>query len=249
MTINLDVISEINTILSKKKILEILALSELDRLSSKEQLALISITLTTLRAISSLIRKIIIFHRLMSVQLLDGNIRKSGLIARAAATKAFLYSFSKWCISSSLVPEYVLIEDQTINNLSGEVMSQITMYYCKPSVTFAFHPQSQETPPISPEESYPEIRIMNPRLKNTISFNGSALSLDVFYGKYSNLYSANKAHSKANFLHFMATIRPNSIDWEEYTSSGKNGKIASSRKKDIADAFMQGIAFLRSLII
>ena len=75
--------------------------------------------------------------------------------------------------------------------------------------------------------------IVNPCYKNKIYFSDD-LMYKFFSEKYSRNYSANKAHSKENFLYFLKTFNLEHI-------------IINIKKKnldDIADSFMQIFAYI-----
>jgi len=78
------------------------------------------------------------------------------------------------------------------------------------------------------------IKVMNPAYKNRVCFS-PLLHHSKFLQKYSNNYIANKNHTKYNFLYFIRIFNQNSL-------------IKNIKKKnydDIADSFMQIIAFIK----
>lgn len=75
--------------------------------------------------------------------------------------------------------------------------------------------------------------IISPCYKNKIYFSND-LTYDNFSSKYKNTYSANKAHTKANFLYFMESF-------------GLKERIIHIKKKnldDAADSFIQIFAYI-----
>jgi len=77
------------------------------------------------------------------------------------------------------------------------------------------------------------IATISPTLKNKISFN-SELAYNKYVSKYSNSYLANKNHAKANLLYFLKKTE------QEYVLKD----IKKSNYNDLADSFMQIIAYL-----
>lgn len=79
--------------------------------------------------------------------------------------------------------------------------------------------------------------IVNPCYKNKIHFS-EELMYKNFANKYSRNYSANKAHSKENFLYFLKTFN-------------LEDKIVNIKKKnldDIADSFMQIFGYINFML-
>ena len=77
-----------------------------------------------------------------------------------------------------------------------------------------------------------DVKLVNPSLKNKIHFSEDGKHKH-FIKKYSQLYSANKAHAKYNF-----ELVENMF--------GSNIKATSAEKGHIADAFMQILGICRS---
>lgn len=76
-------------------------------------------------------------------------------------------------------------------------------------------------------------QIISPCYKNKIYFSND-LTYDNFSSKYKNTYSANKSHTKANFLYFMESF-------------GLKERISHIKKKnldDAADSFIQIFAYI-----
>lgn len=113
-----------------------------------------------------------------------------------------------------IVPDIVLVEFQMkVNDKSRCVCYQIIYHYsdiCK------------------------RIHIVSPSLKNRVFFNDD-LRWTIFGEKYKTNYTANKNHSKSNFLHYLKI--------NDQTTSVEN--IAKKNLDDIADAFMQILGFLK----
>ena len=110
--------------------------------------------------------------------------------------------------------DIVLIENQpeAINSPTFAVQSGIQMYYCSQGI---------------------RVELVNPREKNYINFDDS-IHHSVFVQECRDLYSANKMHSCANFIHFAA-------HWNiEYMTRGLE------KYDDVADSFMQALAWFSS---
>jgi len=77
------------------------------------------------------------------------------------------------------------------------------------------------------------INLISPKLKNKISYN-EKLRHEIFLRKYKTKYSADKNHSKSNFLYLLKIFKQESI----------LSKIQKSSYDDIADSFQQIIAYI-----
>lgn len=83
-----------------------------------------------------------------------------------------------------------------------------------------------------------DIQIIHPTLKNTIYFH-KQLKHGNFIAKYNNQYTANKNHTKQNFLYFIKLFHLSDL-------------IKHIKKKnidDIADSFIQAIAYIQYNLI
>lgn len=78
-----------------------------------------------------------------------------------------------------------------------------------------------------------KITIVKPIIKNTIHLSDD-LQYGDFIAKYSSNYRCNKVHSKANFLYFI----------NEFKLQSMIKHIKKSNLDDIADTFMQVVAYL-----
>ena len=82
------------------------------------------------------------------------------------------------------------------------------------------------------------VHLVGPTLKNKICFSeDDSLSHGVFMEKYASKYTANKNHTKANFLYWLTKRNLNSII--------KENKIKKKNIDDVADAFIQIWGWLR----
>lgn len=76
-------------------------------------------------------------------------------------------------------------------------------------------------------------QVVSPCYKNKIYFSND-LTYDNFISKYKNTYSANKAHTKANFLHFI----------ESFGLKERINHIKKKNLDDAADSFIQIFAYI-----
>ncbi len=234
----------INDILTKTVMDTFEALGELDRLTPHEQKALVNHIMGIIHMIIDHFDKLVKTYFMVSAQLIKGNVRQAGIIERATAIKSFLSRIDAYCKQNTIAPDVVLIEDQTINNLSGEVAAQVSFFYTDLSKDYVVFPQSQyDIFDIDQQVAVvPSIVIIHPKYKNLLRFS-PRLGIEHFYGKYVNLYDANKNHTKSNFVHWMKHMDPS----DEYTCTYRKKTsvgVPSKRKRDIADAFMQSMAYM-----
>ena len=129
----------------------------------------------------------------------------------SVALKKYLSSLDKKFTQYKI--DKVLIEFQwNINDKSKAVGRFLEYHYCRVEDGFT----ALYVPPL---------------LKNKYYFNLlSKLDYSNFISKYSKGYTANKEHTKANFMYYCDTVG--------YDYSG------ISRVYDVADAFMMGVAYL-----
>lgn len=110
-------------------------------------------------------------------------------------------------------PSNVLIEYQMSANDKSRCVSQQILYHysCTNDI---------------------KVELVGPTLKNKICFSSDdSLSHGTFMEKYASKYTANKNHTKANFLYW---IKKNKL-----TNLIKDNNIAKKNIDDIADAFTQ----------
>jgi hypothetical protein len=222
----------IDTIITEDFITRVHALRELNRLQQNEKILLINYIFDVISSAAIYLGKLITLYITTSVKLVDSNVRALGLIGRANGVKYFLKRLDMYCKDKDIIPDIVLIEDQTINNISGEVASQVAFHYSHVMVQISSYPEIH-LPEYKCSSDY-RIVIMDPRKKNQIAFD-PCLCIDMFYKKYIKSYDANKAHTRANFLYFIEAI----------SAEDMLHGVPSKRKKDIADSFMQVIAYIR----
>jgi len=138
--------------------------------------------------------------------------KTSKLIYKTRLIKKFINDLDTEIKNMNINIDTVLLEYQmSINYKSSNLLQQLIYHYC---------------------DKY-EIHLMGPSLKNKIYFSDE-LKHSVFIEKYMSNYTANKNHTKHNFLFW---IRHNNL----------SNKIKNIKKKnidDIADAFIQVIAFI-----
>lgn len=239
----------INTMLTDELIDAISLINELNRLSEDEKQKLLKHISEKLSQIIKEFESTINVDIAASVQLLEGNIRGVGILERAASIKSFLTRVNTYCPN----PDIVLIEDQTINNLSGEIAVQIAFFYSniqlhKQASIFPHHVSDKlrVVKHSQLQHRQPKIVIMHPKYKNYLRF-AKHMGIEQFYAKYVGLYEANKNHTKSNFIHWMTVMSDDESYTCKYSAKNKTG-IQSKRKRDMADAFMQAIAYFVFMI-
>lgn len=139
------------------------------------------------------------------------------LPARAAALRAYLERLDGIIAATGVCPTDVILEDQTINHLSGGVMYQLAFHY-----------------------SHLNIHIVSPRLKNKVCF-APHLVYSTFLAKYKTRSSANKAHTRANMTAWL------NVFCGSATATYKKYGITKGLEQHVADAFMQMMAAWRRL--
>lgn len=119
---------------------------------------------------------------------------------------------------TTIKPDRVLIEYQmSSNDKSRCVSQQIVFHYSDIART--------------------KISLVGPTLKNKICFSkDESLEHGTFMAKYASKYTANKNHSKSNFLYWLKIHNMEHLI--------KVNKIAKKNLDDIADAFMQIFGWL-----
>jgi hypothetical protein len=134
---------------------------------------------------------------------------------RALLLKQCLLSVDKDIEEMKMTPTNVLIEYQMSANDKSRCVSQQILY----------HYSGIETNPT----------LVGPTLKNKVCLsNDDTLEHSTFMGKYASKYTANKNHSKANFLH-----------WIQLTDQKLLLRdIEKKNYDDAADAFMQIFGWL-----
>jgi hypothetical protein len=113
-----------------------------------------------------------------------------------------------------LAPLKVLVEYQmSLNDKSRGISHQIVYHYSNINGV--------------------SVELVGPSLKNKIHFSAE-LEYGNFISKYSAKYTANKNHTKSNFVYWMGQ--------NGYTQLLNDSGIKKGNYDDIADAFMQSIA-------
>lgn len=176
---------------------------------------------------------------------LMSDIKKSNVLTRAQNAKGYLTSLTEFLKSRQIAPDIVLVEDQTINHLSGEIEAQIIIYFIEPLQKATLLPPADwNFTPSRARPAYPKVISVNPRFKNKICF-GPGLELSTFYGKYVDKYTAHKEHCRANFAKIThAWYADNSV-----MADVCNKKLIPAKKqRDASEAMIQifgAIAFLQ----
>ena len=122
----------------------------------------------------------------------------------------------KTCLSSiEITPSLVLVEYQmSANDKSRCISQQIVYHYI----------------------DICEVVLVGPSLKNKICLSADgSLEHATFMEKYSSKYTANKNHTKANFLYWLASNNCSCLI--------ADNKIKKKNIDDIADAFMQILGY------
>ena len=150
-------------------------------------------------------------HMLRVFDLTKG--KKVNTVRRTQLLKECLCVVDDHIISFGIKLDRVLIEYQMSANDKSRCVSNGILYHysCIPGTLVA---------------------LVGPTLKNKVCFSkDETLSHGTFMAKYASKYTANKNHSKSNFLYWLNLYGLNSILDEN--------KIAKKNVDDIADAFMQ----------
>lgn len=122
----------------------------------------------------------------------------------------------KTCLSSiEIIPYLVLVEYQMSANDKSRCISQQIVYHYVDIC---------------------EVVLVGPSLKNKICLSAdNSLAHGTFMEKYSSKYMANKNHTKANFLYWLASNNCSRLI--------ADNKIKKKNIDDIADAFMQILGY------
>lgn len=122
----------------------------------------------------------------------------------------------KTCLSSiNIAPHLVLVEYQMSANDKSRCISQQILYHYVDIC---------------------EVVLVGPSLKNKICLStDDRLAHSTFMEKYSSKYTANKNHTKANFLHWLKL--------NNCSHMIADNKIKKKNIDDIADAFMQILGY------
>ena len=153
------------------------------------------------------------FHCVSSgvIDLIPGKkLKESTLMERTVSLKKHLVNVTKNIYGNDL---NVIVEEQptNVNDKSNTVQDQICYEYCQYNVCG-----------------------INPTWKNRLCF-GENLSYEIIRQQYTKKYTANKTHSKLNFLKFIDIV--------------DEGKMLEGVKKenydDLADSCMEIIAFVK----
>lgn len=212
------------------------AIRELNRLNISDKASLIKYINNKIQELDAILSAVYKIEQVFSMQITDGdNVRKLGPISRASKTKLFLVNLWNAMYNAKWFPDVVLVEDQTINHLSSEIVGQVSFFFSPPvpsrhislesyqNIRQTVHPNIVEdwlyasntsnTSNIpnttTMNEEVPQLNVeiimVKPTLKNMIYFD-ETLRITHFYSKYINLYEANKSHTKANFLYFISVM-------------------------------------------
>lgn len=150
-------------------------------------------------------------HALKVFDLTKGE--KVDTIKRASLLKKCLMDLDHTLSELDVEIQTVLVEYQmSVNDKSRCVSQQIIYHYsCIPGIN---------------------VQLVGPTLKNKVCFSpDETLEHGTFMAKYSSKYTANKNHSKSNFLYW--------LELNKMSEMLKENNIAKKNVDDIADAFMQ----------
>jgi hypothetical protein len=139
--------------------------------------------------------------------------KKTDTILRMSLLKDCLNNIDKLVTKSGVKIDQILIEYQMSANDKSRCVSNGILYHysCIPDA---------------------KVSLVGPTLKNKICFsNDDMLDHGTFMEKYASKYTANKNHSKENFLYF--------LNIHGLTNLIQENNIAKKNIDDIADAFMQ----------
>ena len=158
-----------------------------------------------------LINTYVIIHVLKVYDLTKG--KKTDTVARSVLLKKCLIEIDTLIKNTETTPDQVLVEYQMSANDKSRCVSQQILYH------YSGLPNTN-------------ISLVGPTLKNKICFaNNNTLEHSTFMEKYVSKYTANKNHSKANFLYW--------FDLFGLTHLIRENNISRKNIDDIADAFMQ----------
>ena len=149
---------------------------------------------------------------------------------RTRRLKAVLYAID--CVARGFGKiDLVLIEYQmSHNDKSRDISAKLLYHFSNVCSEFSsIYPVSVPLMPVL----YSSALIVGPSLKQKVSF-APHLKYSLFCEKYCSNYTANKAHSKANFIHFAAIF--------EYDITA----IPKKNIDDVADSFMMIVGYLKN---
>lgn len=171
--------------------------------------------------ISDLYTNKITIENLDVVDLIPGKkVKETTIIERTQLLQIYLITIDKliekYCLDT---PKIFLIEYQMGPNDKSRVISSQILYhftkYCK-------------------NDNINKIYLVGPSLKNKIIIGGSDANYSNFLEKYSTNYTANKNHSKYNFLKLLKYLKKENII--------KN--IKPKNIDDIADSTLMSLAYV-----
>jgi hypothetical protein len=138
---------------------------------------------------------------------------KIDTVNRTVLLKECLNKIDKLVSASKVKPDQILVEYQMSANDKSRCVSNGILYH------YSCIPDTQ-------------VSLVGPTLKNKICFSDDeTLDHGTFMEKYASRYTANKNHSKANFLYW--------LELHKCFNLIEENKIAKKNIDDIADAFMQ----------
>lgn len=139
--------------------------------------------------------------------------KKVNTVDRASLLKKCLTDIDIMLLDEDLKINTVLVEYQMSANDKSRCVSQQILYHysCLPGVN---------------------VELIGPTLKNKVCFSSdSSLEHGTFMAKYASKYTANKNHSKSNFLYW--------IKRQGISKLIQENNIPKKNVDDVADAFMQ----------
>lgn len=150
-------------------------------------------------------------HTLKVFDLTKG--KKVDTVKRASLLKKCLTDLDCLLSDEGVKIQTVLVEYQMSANDKSRCVSQQILYHysCIPDVI---------------------VKLVGPTLKNKVCFSSDeTLEHGTFMAKYASKYTANKNHSKSNFLYW--------IKLYDLSDLLKKNNIAKNNIDDVADSFMQ----------
>ena len=229
----LDILCTINWWVMKNSRI-IRGLNQLDELKTSDQKIIIQAFIVECTKLINWFIDVFVIKYMSRIDMFPDGLKNTTSIERAKATKSTLSQID--CDLPGF--DIVLIEDQTINKLSSEVMHQAAYHYACGSDIVNSTLLVGSDRDFSNVKQGPEVLLRNPRAKNKISLDGG-LDIGKFQSENVDLYEANKKHAQANFEKYIELFG------SEQLRCKYARLIKHSRRKgrDVADSFMQMWAF------
>jgi hypothetical protein len=175
---------------------------------------------TYLETIDNILSTVINYKYYAVEDLIPGKkLKDTDIFERTNSLKAKLYKIKELINTLDTKEVIVLIEYQMSSNYNANAIYNQIIY---------------EFTNLNESKIQYKLHVMGPSYKNKIYFHKD-LEHHNFIQKYSNNYTANKNHAKANFLYYLNTFNLNHI-------------LTNIKKKnidDIADSFIQIFAYIK----